>query len=157
MVELLDLPCELVCDIVRHVDYPDSLSLKFTCKYFHDTIDHTVRDRVSWLLDRIQLGLPIPCTQKCDFKTDAWFCFSPEVRQILRNRRKHIECTFYGQGHCLIVSTDTCTSIFSCPAGTKGRKSSSGMMSTMKAIVLVLQPSIYSLLALLFSYLLYKL
>lgn len=159
MLQLLDLPSELVCHVANQLTYPDSLSLKFTCKYFHHTVQSSVKDRVSWLLDRTKLGLPIPHAQKCNLKTDAGFCSSSEVRQILRNRRKHIECFLYGQGQCLVVGTTLCPSRVS----TRTEANAQGMSSRLlprtgfETILLFLHANIYTLLAMLLSNLLYKL
>ncbi|ETN38017.1 uncharacterized protein HMPREF1541_07640, partial [Cyphellophora europaea CBS 101466] len=89
---LLDLPTELLSQVVGHLDYPDSLSLKLTCRYFNHTTEHTVRERVGWLIARIEVGLPIPQSQQCNMKTDVGFTASAEVRRILRDRRTHLEC-----------------------------------------------------------------
>lgn len=158
MVQLLDLPSELVCQITGEVGYPDSLSLKFTCQYFYNTVDISVKDRVGWLLERNSLGLPIPHAQKCTFKTDAGFCSSPEVRNILFNRRKHIECSLHGQGQCLVTRTRPCPSTASISKERNAQRTSSTLLpsSSVEAIHLFLQANIYTLLALLLSTILYK-
>lgn len=158
MVQLLDLPSELVSHISSHVTYPDSLSLKHTCKYFQHTIDTNVRDRVSWLLERTKLGLPIPHAQKCNLKTDAGFCSSPEVRQILRNRRKHIECSLHGQGRCLLLRTTACPSLVAARAELNVQRTSLRLLPGfgVEEILLFLQANVYTLVALFLSMLLYK-
>lgn len=158
MVQLLDLPSELVCHIAGEVTYPDSLSLKFTCKYFYDTIDTSVKDRIHWLLERNRLGLPIPHAQKCTFKTDAGFCSSPEVRTILFNRRKHIECFLHGQGRCLVTKTIPCPLTASNRNEGNLQRTSHALLpsSGFEAIHLFLHANLYTLLALLLSTVLYK-
>jgi hypothetical protein len=108
MASLLDLPVELLDPIVAQLPYPDLLSLKITCRYFHDSIHPTVRSRVSWLMSRTKLGLPILQSGSCDLKTDAGFCSNPEVQQILRNRWQHKECRNLRRGRCAINPDESC-------------------------------------------------
>lgn len=110
MTQLLQLPRELLYEISGHLAYPDLLALKLTCHDFYYTTNPSVWDRVSWLLERTRLGLPIPQSRKCSMKTDAAFCSNAEVRQILFDRRKHFECMRYGQAQCVVLLEGTsCT------------------------------------------------
>lgn len=108
MTQLLDLPAELLSAITEQLPYPDSLSLKLSCRYFNDSIEITVKRRVGWLISRSGQGLPVPVMNKLNLKTDAGFCSSPEVRGFLLHRRKHWECHVYSSGICLVNGTLTC-------------------------------------------------
>jgi hypothetical protein len=108
-MQLLDLPNEILDEIVIYLPYPDQLSLKFTSTYWHRHIQLSVRDRVDWLLHRAQNGLPFPQSQRCSFKSDVLFCASSEVRKILRDRRTHIECIRHSRNQrCLVTNTYGC-------------------------------------------------
>ena len=89
---LPQLPAEIQDQIIKHLPYPDLLSLKLTNSYFYNTIETTVHDRADWLLDRAQRNLPIPRQSNCLLRSDVEFCSHPEVLQILRWRRKHLGC-----------------------------------------------------------------
>ena len=104
----LSLPNELHVLIQSELPYPDLLALSLTSTYFHRTIAPTVIDRVSWLIDRANLNLPVPRLQRLRLKTDAEFVSGPEVRRILRNRRTCMECALYGNGRCLVVPGRRC-------------------------------------------------
>lgn len=158
MFQLLDLPAELVHTIAAQLTYPDSLALKLSCRYLHHTVHPSVQHRVDWMISRINVGLPVPMAQKCNMKTDAGFCSSPEVRQILWNRRTHQECHQYGQGRCLVSSTLFCGQIRS----TRGlstapsAKLSKLPMRGIPSILLFLQSSVYIALVTLLMAILYK-
>ena len=104
---LLLLPTEIQHQIFGDLPYPDLLSLKLVNAYFYNNVETTVRDRADWLLDRAQRSLMIPRQSKCLLRSDAEFCSHPEVLQILRWRRKHLDCREPG-GWCREVSGVQC-------------------------------------------------
>ncbi|KAL8779790.1 MAG: hypothetical protein Q9213_006775 [Squamulea squamosa] len=100
---LTNLPPELYALILLHLPYPDALSLKHTCTLFYNLVDTSIRQKVSWLVDRHSRGLPCP-QKKCVMKTDSLFC-EGEVRVLMERRRRHEEC---GAGGCEVVVGRTC-------------------------------------------------
>jgi len=105
---ILALPTELHIHISSYLPYPDLLALKHTSPYFYQCTTTTVYDRVDWLLDRPQLGLPLPQT-RCIMKTDAQFCANKEVRLFMKRRRRHLECV--GRTVCLISGSNDCPGV----------------------------------------------
>lgn len=101
------LPPEIQHQIFENLPYPDLLSLKLTNSYFYNTVETTVHDRADWLLDRAQRNLMIPRQSNCLLRSDAEFCSHPEVLQILRWRRKHLDCREPG-GWCREVCGVQC-------------------------------------------------
>ena len=89
---LLALPAELQMIIASYLVYPDLLSLKITHPAFNSLIQPSVYDRIDWLLSRPALGLSVPCSAACSFKTDRSFVANKEVKLILKRRRQHLEC-----------------------------------------------------------------
>jgi hypothetical protein len=99
----MSLPPELHLLLSRSLPYPDLLALKHTHPYFYSLIRTTVYDRVDWLLERPQHGLPLPQT-KCIMKTDEQFCSHAEIRNFMERRRKHQDCI----GVCFVVEGTKC-------------------------------------------------
>ncbi len=114
---LLALPVELQILIASHLHYPDLLSLKITHPALRRLFHPTVYDRISWLLSRAALHLPIPSYVACDFKTDRDLVANEEVTAIIRRRRQHFECaeSTYMVGSiesCLLDNGKTCDGAF---------------------------------------------
>ena len=113
---LLSLPAELQQNIITYLPYPDLLALKLAHPAFSLYINPTVYDRVDWLLSRPALGLPLPFSAACTFKTDKDFLRNAEVQSILRRRRLHLECENLSgisrgkerQERCLVVDGQIC-------------------------------------------------
>lgn len=99
----MDLPPEIHLLLSRSLMYPDLLALKHTHPRFYCLIRTTVYDRVDWLLERPQYGLPLPQT-KCIMKTDEQFCNHVEIRKFMERRRKHEECV----GVCFVIEGTKC-------------------------------------------------
>ena len=99
----MSLPPELHLLLSRSLPYPDLLALKHTHPHFYSLIRTTVYDRVDWLLERPQHGLPLPQT-KCIMKTDEQFCSHAEIRMFMERRRKHEDCV----GVCFVVEGTRC-------------------------------------------------
>lgn len=93
-LHLLSLPTEIHHHIATHLIYPDLLSLKLTNTYFATLLgpDLTVRSRVNWVHGRCSQGLPVPQSTKLSFRSDASFVANAEVKEMLRRRRRHLEC-----------------------------------------------------------------
>ncbi|KAI4109571.1 MAG: hypothetical protein LQ339_001684 [Xanthoria mediterranea] len=100
---LTTLPPELHALIIPHLPYPDALALKHTCHLFYHAVDTSIRQKVSWLVDRHARGLPCP-QKKCIMKTDALFCRG-EVKALMERRRRHQEC---GTRGCEVVVGREC-------------------------------------------------
>lgn len=152
MIQLLDLPSELLSGIADQLPYPDSLSLKLTCHYFNNSIQTNVKQRVAWLVSRSGMGLPVPI-MNLNLKTDAGFCSSPEVRQFLLHRRKHWECHVYGDGECLVNGTPTCPDVNKSIYQSCTTRSKNVMFSIVNGeqVYLLLQSNSHILLVLLLS------
>ncbi|KAL6242439.1 hypothetical protein RBB50_010579 [Rhinocladiella similis] len=91
---LTTLPTELVHLIADHLAYPDILSLMQSHRSLPAILSRysTTHARISWVLSRAYLGLPIPNNTKLSFKTDALFLSNREVQRILAARLDHKEC-----------------------------------------------------------------
>ncbi|KAJ9623763.1 uncharacterized protein PV06_10262 [Exophiala oligosperma] len=91
---LVTLPAELVLTIASHLDYPDVLSLRQSHVGISGVLSRhsTTHHRISWVLSRAYLGLPIPNNTRLSFKTDALFLSNREVQRILAARLNHGEC-----------------------------------------------------------------
>lgn len=97
-ISILGLPSDLLLEISPYLPYPDLLALRHTHPYFYHSpllpggsTPRAIRLRISWLVDRADRRLPLP-QGSCNVKTDAEFCANPEVRLIMRRRRKHADC-----------------------------------------------------------------
>jgi hypothetical protein len=101
---LATLPPELHLLISTHLrpSYPDLLSFKLTSRVLYQTVNPTVFDRVTWLINRQSLGLPVPRETGCCLRTDKDFVAGKELRRILMARRRHLECKLYGVEGCLL-------------------------------------------------------
>ena len=90
---LLSLPPELQLLIATNLGYPDLLSLKLTHPHFVALLpEFTIYSRINWVLERAALGLPFPYGTQCSFTCDRGFVANKEVTEILRRRRRHLEC-----------------------------------------------------------------
>lgn len=98
----LTLPLELQSLVITSLPYPDLLALRHVNHHFLSIIQPNVRDRINWLLDRGNLGLPLP-EKPCLFKTDEGFCRNQDVKLFMRRRRRHDECRRFGKGRCLVL------------------------------------------------------
>jgi hypothetical protein len=103
---MLSLPPEIHLHLSRSLLYPDLLALKHTHPRFYSLIHTTVYDRVDWLLERPQQGLPLPQT-KCIMKTDEQFCNHVEIRRFMQRRRRHEDCP----GVCFVVEGTVCEGV----------------------------------------------
>lgn len=69
--------------------------------------------RVDWLIDRALHRLALPSHGQCRWSSDREFVSNPEIIEILRRRRKHLECAEIhakGQteGTCLVLDGRLC-------------------------------------------------
>lgn len=102
----MDLPVEIHLNISKHLDYPDALALKHTCRGFYSIVDTGVQKKVDWLVDRFERRLECPM-ERCSFLTDEAFC-NPRMKRIMERRRRHLECPRGVNGGCLVVEGNTC-------------------------------------------------
>ncbi|OAP56516.1 hypothetical protein AYL99_09695 [Fonsecaea erecta] len=103
---LASLPPEVHHMVADYLQYPDLLSLKLTNTYFAGLVEPklTVKSRVGWVQARYAQHLPVPTNTRLSFKTDALFVGNPEVKAILRRRRRHLECTNHERGSAFVFS-----------------------------------------------------
>lgn len=71
---LMDLPPELHLQISKYLIYPDALSLKQSCRYFHSLVYTGVELKIEWLVQRRSLHLECPSHTRCDLGSDLRFC-----------------------------------------------------------------------------------
>ncbi|KIW24003.1 uncharacterized protein PV07_09743 [Cladophialophora immunda] len=103
---LASLPPEVHHLVADCLPYPDLLSLKLTNTYFAALVEPrlTIRSRISWVQSRYAQHLPVPTSTRLSFKSDALFVANPEVKTILRRRRRHLECAAHERGSAFVFS-----------------------------------------------------
>jgi hypothetical protein len=108
---LLSLPPCILPSLFSLLPYPDALALRHTHPYFYYSpllsTDRNVRLKVAWLVERKTRGLPVPTNSRTRFNTDAAFCASKEVKEIMVKRRRHGDCKG-GEGGCEVVQGASC-------------------------------------------------
>lgn len=112
---LLELPPEIHFLISEKLAWPDLLALTLTHPHFRDhPLVHTSKTaRVDWLIDRALHHLTLPSQGKCRWSSDREFVSNPEIGEILRRRRLHLECAEVcvkgrTEGICLVLDGQLC-------------------------------------------------
>ncbi|KAI9892051.1 MAG: hypothetical protein M1814_001756 [Vezdaea aestivalis] len=88
---LANIPPELQHLIVKHLNYPDRLSLREAYPVDFGDIDTGKGVKVEWILERLGYQLHFPIDSSCNLRSDAQFN-SPNVLQVMQNWRRHDEC-----------------------------------------------------------------
>ncbi|KAL2208487.1 hypothetical protein CC79DRAFT_575757 [Sarocladium strictum] len=105
---LASLPTELHIAISKLLPYPDALALKHTNRHFHSFVDTGIKVKVAWLVRRRELLLAGPGPDaSCDLRNDLVFC-TRKVKEIIRQRRLHIECETRPDIGCVVQETPFC-------------------------------------------------
>jgi hypothetical protein len=113
---LLRLPPEIVIHhLLPHLNYPSLLSLRLSHPYFyHSPLLYparapAIRLRVAWLLDRGAGGNVLVPTKSGSLNvgTDEGFLANPQVQELLRRERRHVDCD-RGRAGCRVVLGVTC-------------------------------------------------
>lgn len=112
---LLDLPPEIQFLISEKLAYPDLLALTITHPHFqnHSLVRTSKTARNDWLIDRASHHLALPSRRQCRWSSDREFVSNPEVVDILRRRRRHLECAELcmkgrTEGICLVLEGQLC-------------------------------------------------
>ena len=113
---LLGLPLELHELVAFHLPYPDLLALTLTHPvfYHHPTIKTSKVIRVEWLIDRASQRLPLPSQSRCRWSSDKEFVSHPEILDMIRRRRKHLDCAEYvaargpRRASCFVIEGQSC-------------------------------------------------